>query len=64
VANEAGRVREKMDKADKLRSELIAHIKSEVAKEKSEGSPDVFSPVELALFENRIRVFLTQEGSK
>jgi len=53
-----------MDKAKKLRSELIAHIQSEAAKEKSEGSSGTLSPEESSLFENRIRLFLTQNSSE
>ena len=53
-----------MDKAKKLRSELIAHIQSETAKAKSEGSSEQMSPEESSLFENRIRLFLENNSSE
>lgn len=53
-----------MDKANKLRSELIAHIQSEAARAKSEGSSDSLSHEESSLFENRIRLFLTKNSSE
>jgi hypothetical protein len=53
-----------MDKAKKLRSELIAHIQSETAKAKSEDSSEQMSPEESSLFENRIRLFLENNSSE
>ena len=47
-----------MDKAKKLRSELIAHIQTEASIGMSEDSSEVMSSEESSLFENRIRLFL------
>jgi len=52
-----------MDKAKKLRSELIAHIQSEAAKANSEDSIAPMSPQESSLFENRIRLFMQTNSS-
>lgn len=52
-----------MDKAKKLRSELIAHIQSEAAKANSGDSIAPMSPLESSLFENRIRLFMETNSS-